>query len=119
MKIRKTETNYKRNLYLKTTKVKASQYEETIENQIINVYPEVEYQNFIGFGGAITQAVGVAYSKYTDNIEVTAFKNIDKSISIILLNRNDKNYEYNLCIDDIYLHDNLDSHAIVSYLYSN
>lgn len=58
----------------------------------------------------------IAFSKYTDNIEVTAFKNPDNSIAIVLLNRNDFNKEYNLCINDIVIHDNLDSHAIVSYL---
>lgn len=58
----------------------------------------------------------IAFSKYTDNIEVTTFKNPDNSIAIILLNRNDFNKEYNLCINDIVIHDNLDSHAIVTYL---
>ncbi len=58
----------------------------------------------------------IGYSKYIDKIEITAFKNEDGSIGIVLLNREDKNYEYNLCIGDILLHDNLDSHAIVSYI---
>ena len=58
----------------------------------------------------------IAFSKYTDNIEVTAFKNPDNSIAVVLLNRNDFNKEYNLCINDIVIHDNLDSHAIVIYL---
>ena len=58
----------------------------------------------------------IGFSRYTNNIEVTAFKNLDNSIAIILLNRNDFNQEYNLCIGDFYVHDNLDSHAIVSYL---
>lgn len=58
----------------------------------------------------------IAFSKYTDNIEVTAFKNPDNSIAVIFLNKNDFNKEYNLCVNDIVIHDNLDSHAIVSYL---
>lgn len=58
----------------------------------------------------------LAFSKYTDKIEVTSFVNPDNSIVVVLLNRNNFNKEYNLCIDDILLHDNLDSHAIVSYL---
>ena len=58
----------------------------------------------------------IAYSKYTDKIEVTCFKNKDGSLAIILLNRNDSNYEYNLCIDNYYIHDNLDSHAIVTLI---
>ena len=58
----------------------------------------------------------IAFSKYTDKIEITAFKNIDGSIAIVLLNRNDKNYEYNICINDYVIHDNLDSHAIVTLI---
>lgn len=56
----------------------------------------------------------IAFSRYTDAIELTAFKNADGSIAIVLLNRNEKNYEYNLCINDVVIHDNLDSHAIVT-----
>ena len=64
----------------------------------------------------LPNAKRIAFSKYTDNIEVTAFKNVDDSVAIVLLNRNDFNKEYNLVIDDYVIHDNLDSHAIVSYL---
>lgn len=58
----------------------------------------------------------IAHSSYSSDIEVTAFKNNDNSIVIVLLNRNDFNKEYNLVIEDTLIHDNLDSHAIVSYL---
>ncbi len=58
----------------------------------------------------------IAFSRYTEDIEITAFKNEDNSISIILLNRKDTNKEYNLCINNKVIHDNLDSHAIVTYL---
>lgn len=61
-------------------------------------------------------AARIAYSKYTSDIEVTAFKNTDNSIVIVLLNRTDFNKEYNLVIENTLIHDNLDSHAIVSYL---
>lgn len=56
----------------------------------------------------------VAFSRYTDKIEITSFKNIDGSIAVVLLNRTDTNFEYNLCINDVVIHDNLDSHAIVT-----
>lgn len=56
-------------------------------------------------------------SRYTERIEVTAFKNTDNSIAVVLLNRNSKNYEYNICIENNLIHDNLDSHAIVTYLF--
>ncbi len=58
----------------------------------------------------------IAFSRYTESIEVTAFKNTDESIAIVLLNRRNTNKEYNLCIGDKVIHDNLDSHAIVTYL---
>ncbi|MDF2943063.1 MAG: glucosylceramidase [Herbinix sp.] len=34
-----------------------------IENNVVNLFPEIEYQTFLGFGGAITEASGYAYSK--------------------------------------------------------
>lgn len=61
----------------------------------------------------------IAYSKFTDKIEITAFKNLDNSVIIILLNRNDKNIEYNLKLKNYIMHDNLDSHAIVTLVIDN
>lgn len=60
----------------------------------------------------------IAFSKYTSDIEVTSFKNPDNSIVIVLMNRNNFNKEYTICLNDISIHDNLDSHAIVSYVIS-
>ena len=56
----------------------------------------------------------IAFSRYTDNIEVTSFINPDNSIAIVLMNKNNFNKEYNLCINGSVIHDNLDSHAIVT-----
>ena len=58
----------------------------------------------------------IAFSKYTSDIEVTAFKNPDNSIAIVLMNKNNFNKEYTICLNDVTFHDNLDSHAIVSYV---
>lgn len=33
------------------------------ENQVVNLYPDIEYQTILGFGGAITEASGYVYSK--------------------------------------------------------
>lgn len=57
----------------------------------------------------------IAFSRYTDTIEITALKNTDNSIAIVLLNKNNFNKEYNLIVNNEVIHDNLDSHAIVSY----
>lgn len=32
------------------------------ENQVINLYPEISYEEFEGFGGAVTEAAGYVYS---------------------------------------------------------
>ena len=36
------------------------------ENKVINLYPEITYQTFEGFGGAITDAAGYVYSQMND-----------------------------------------------------
>ena len=56
----------------------------------------------------------IGFSKFSDKIEITAFKNPDNSVIIILLNRNDYSIEYNLKINEQILHDNLDKHSIVT-----
>lgn len=38
-----------------------------IENEIINIYPSVEYQSFDFFGGAITEAVGIVLASLPEN----------------------------------------------------
>lgn len=57
-------------------------------------------------------------NKFSENISVSAFKNPDKSVIIVLLNKSDKNVEYNLCYQQFVFHDNLDSHAIVTFVIS-
>ena len=58
----------------------------------------------------------IASSTYTDSINVIAFKNIDNSIVVVLLNKTDLNKEFNLCYKNYFFHDNLDSHAIVTFV---
>ena len=58
----------------------------------------------------------IHFSKFSDNICVTAFQNPDKSVMIVLLNKTDKSIEYNLCYQNKTFHDNLDSHAIVTWI---
>ena len=40
--------------------------DEGLENQLVNIYPEIEYQEISGFGGAITDAVGNVYAKMSE-----------------------------------------------------
>lgn len=58
----------------------------------------------------------IAFSRFTENISITSFKNPDNSIVIVLLNKNNYNIEYNLCINNKTFHDNLDSNAIVTFV---
>ena len=37
------------------------------ENKVINLYPDIAYQTFDGFGGAITEAAGSTYLQMDDN----------------------------------------------------
>ena len=48
------------------------------------------------------------------DIQITAFKNIDRTIAVILFNKNNFNIEYNFSYENCIFHDNLDSHAIVT-----
>ena len=66
MKIQKYETNFKRNLFWKESILNTKPYSEKIENNVINIYPEITYQSIIGFGGAFTESAGLAYSKLSD-----------------------------------------------------
>lgn len=34
-----------------------------VENEVVNLYPDIEYQTILGFGGAITEAAGYVFSK--------------------------------------------------------
>lgn len=58
----------------------------------------------------------IGFSKFTDKIEVNAFQNVDHSIVVVLLNRNDFNQEFNLHLNGEVFHDNLDSHAILTFV---
>jgi len=68
MHITKFETNYKRKLFFsRLDNVKFKEYSTKIENQVINIYPEIKYQSIIGFGGAFTEATGVALKLLPEN----------------------------------------------------
>ena len=58
----------------------------------------------------------IGLSRYTDDIEVTAFKNTDNSIAIVVLNKKDWNIQYNICIEDKFINDNINPHSIYTYV---
>ena len=56
MEITKYETNIKKMKYLhKTSNVIFKEDKNNEENKLINIYPEIRFQSFIGFGGALTR----------------------------------------------------------------
>lgn len=59
-------TTYKDNIK-ETIEEKAIFFEDdNVEMRAVNIYPEIEYQVFEGFGGAITEAAGYTFSKMSD-----------------------------------------------------
>ncbi len=76
MKIVKYETNYVEKLFLTEQNVNLKNISRTVEYRVVNVYPEIEYQKFIGFGGSITEAAGYAYSRLNEEKKEQIIKDI-------------------------------------------
>lgn len=70
MKFKKYETNYKYGKFLKEKEING--FEESFENEennIIIIYPEIQYQEIIGFGGALTESSGYVFSKFSEEVK--------------------------------------------------
>ena len=106
MNIKKFETNFKRKLFLyETSNIKTKPYSEKIENNVINIYPNITYQNIIGFGGAFTESTCFCLNE------------LNTSISDKILNEyfSESGLNYNLCRLPIGSSD----FSLNSYSYSN
>ena len=66
-KITKFETNKDKNLFLHKTTVESKKYSPRTEFEVVNIFPDNEYQEFIGVGAALTEASAYAYSLLPDN----------------------------------------------------
>lgn len=56
MQITKYETNFKKRIiFKKTSDISLKKDTKNEENKLINIYPSIEFQEFIGFGGALTR----------------------------------------------------------------
>ena len=66
MEITKIETNYKRNLFWDISHPSSKEYSDKCEMRVLNVYDDVKYQTFIGFGGACTESAGYSFFKLSD-----------------------------------------------------
>ena len=70
MILKKYETNYKFGKLL--SKKEVNGFEENLENKennIIIVYPEIKYQEILGFGGALTESSGYVFSKFSEEVK--------------------------------------------------
>lgn len=82
--VTKFETNNEKKLFLHESIVKTKPYSKSCENNIVNIYPNITYQKFFGFGAAITEASAYAYSLLPENKKKSFmedyFKNINYSL---------------------------------------
>ena len=58
----------------------------------------------------------IAHTRYTEELEVTAFRNPDGTIAMVVLNRTDREQGFNLRIEGQFCHDAVAPHSIVTYL---
>ena len=63
MEILKIETNFKRSLFWDVHNQKPNGKLKNQEKGLINLYPEIEFQEIIGFGGAFTQSSRILFDK--------------------------------------------------------
>ena len=56
MEITKYETNFKKKKHMyKTTNIFVKDDSNNEENKLVNIYPDIEFQTFNGFGGALSR----------------------------------------------------------------
>ncbi|WP_312644777.1 glycoside hydrolase family 30 beta sandwich domain-containing protein [Hydrogenoanaerobacterium sp.] len=67
-------TTFAENVKRETTTVLEMVPDLGEENQLINLYPEVRYQAFEGFGGALTDAAGYVYAQMNQQQKDTLLK---------------------------------------------
>ena len=58
----------------------------------------------------------IAYSSYTENVELTTFCNPDDSVVVVLLNKKDYDIPYILNIHNDILEDKIKKHSIITYV---
>ena len=75
MKLNYITTTYKDNVK-KTSKQSSGFLDDNgLENQLINIYPQMKYQTIKGFGGALTDSAGYIYSLMDDEQKKEMIKN--------------------------------------------
>ena len=63
MQIEKYKTTIKENKFFEKSFIKDFNMPNRFESKLINIYPDITYGQFLGFGGAITESSGYVYTK--------------------------------------------------------
>ena len=84
MQITKIETNKNKNLYFNQTKIKPKKYSKWTDRLVINVYPSMTYQQFLGFGAAITESSAYNYSLLPEDKKKQFMKDMFSEINYSL-----------------------------------
>ncbi|WP_062350630.1 glycoside hydrolase family 30 protein [Bacillus kwashiorkori] len=66
MKLQLITTTYEKNQTKTIETKKEFTHDPGVEFNVVNIYPQVEYQTFDGFGGSITDSAGYIYSLMSD-----------------------------------------------------
>lgn len=66
MELKYITTTYENNKKKTVESIKKFEVDDGIENQLINLYPNMTYQTMEGFGGAITDSAGYIFSLMND-----------------------------------------------------
>lgn len=80
-------------------------------NKTLSYYYIGHFSKFIKPG-----ARRIAFSKYTNDLEVTSFINTDNTIVVVVLNRSKNGRHINLCLNKKIYKDNIDGHSIISFI---
>lgn len=84
MQITKIETNKSKNYYFNETKVKPKKYSKWTDRFVVNIYPDIEHQEFYGFGACITESSAYVYSLLPDDKKEKYMKDMFSEINYSL-----------------------------------
>lgn len=66
MKVKLITTTYESQTAFTRQKIQEFKLDCVVENKAVNLYPQISYQTFEGFGGAITEAAGYTFSRMSE-----------------------------------------------------
>lgn len=60
------QSSPQKNEYFKIKDIESGNVPESTEGNVVNIYDDVQYQEVLGFGGALTEAAAYNYSLMDD-----------------------------------------------------